>query len=416
MTILLFGMTLKSLEIITNLTYDIKLYYKVVIKAVPVTITSLLLWAVLNQEIAFCVLTGCAVMTFYNFVLIKLFKSMPRSFTFGEGCIVTQGLTVFLYNCLLQFPHSSEVIVLNEQLNIILQMGLLGVLSMILTLYYIPFLQKWIFFYPLLFSVCAALCSMTIDNKFAVTILWNFIFKDLDRTIIVGAYIIFLGLAATTVAWQIQRNKKSTTATRKVFHILIVMVYVPGLLYQCSFLYIASAVIFAFLTVLEVARVIKLYPVADVLEKSVSSFIDEKDAGKVALTPLYLLIGCSLPMWIHNSPCDLLDSCSHEFLPLLAGILSIGIGDTFASVIGSKLGRHKWGKNSEKSVEGTLASIIGQCIFVYGLHYFEFLNLNTRLTALCGIAVISNALVEAFTDQVDNLVLPILTYAILAIK
>jgi dolichol kinase len=299
-------------------------------------------------------------------------------------------------------------------MNTILQLGILGVLFIILAVYYLPFMRNWTLFYPLLFGVCAMLCFITIDNKHAITILWNFIFKDLERSMIVGAYIIFLALAATTVAWQIQRNKKSSTATRKIFHILIVLVYVPGLLYQCSFLYIASVVIFAFLTVLEVARVIKLYPFAEILEQSVSSFIDEKDAGKVALTPLYLLIGCSVPMWIHNSPCDLIDSCSFEFLPLLAGILSIGVGDTFASVIGSKIGWHKWQKKSDKSVEGTLASIIGQCIFLYGLKYFEFLDLNTRLTALCGIAVISNALVEAFTDQVDNLVLPILTYAVLA--
>jgi dolichol kinase len=171
----------------------------------------------------------------------------------------------------------------------------------------------------------------------------------------------------------------------------------------------------AVLVVLELARVIKLWPVHEALEMSVQSFIDEQDAGNIALTPLYLLIGCSLPFWIHNSPCDLIGSTSFEFLPLISGILSVGIGDTFASVIGSKIGRHKWG-NSIKSVEGTIASIVAQGLFIYGLYAIDFLQLDLKLAALCGIAVISNALIETFIHQVDNLVLPILTYIILMYK
>lgn len=409
-------MTLQSVVTILNLAYDIKLSFKILIKAIPAVIISSLLTTVLNQELTFSILTGFTVMAIYNFMLIKLLRSMPRSFTYGEGCIVAQGLIVFLYNCFLQLPYLSTATLLREQLNIILQLGLLSVLFLILVTYFVPFLRNWILFYSMLIFICMTLCFTTINNKYAVQILWNFIFKDFERSLIVGAYIIFVMLAILTVALQIQRNKKSSTATRKIFHILIVMVFVPGLLYQCNFLYIATVIIFAFLIVLELARVINLYPVADILDTSVLTFIDEKDAGNVALTPLYLLIGCSLPMWIHNSPCDLIDSCSFEFLPLLAGIISIGIGDTLASVIGSNFGRHKWGKLSKKSVEGTLASITGQFIFIYGLNYFDLLYLNPRLTTLCGIAVISNALIEAFTDQVDNLVLPIITYTILAFK
>jgi dolichol kinase len=193
------------------------------------------------------------------------------------------------------------------------------------------------------------------------------------------------------------------------------MVFVPGLIFQCQFLYVASVVILAVFIILEMARVIKLYPVAEILESSVKAFIDEKDAGQVTFTPIYLLVGCSLPLWIHNSPCDLAGSTSFEFLPLISGILSIGIGDTFASVVGSTVGRHKWPK-SNKSVEGTIASIIAQAAFIYALNTLGFVPLNTRLTALCGIAVIINSLVEALTDQVDNLVLPIVTYVILTIK
>ena len=171
----------------------------------------------------------------------------------------------------------------------------------------------------------------------------------------------------------------------------------------------------AILCVLETARVIKLYPVADVLETSVSAFIDEKDAGYIALTPIYLLVGCACGLWIHPSPCDLADTTEDEILPLIAGILSVGVGDTFASVVGSKLGKHKW-PQSKKSVEGTLASIVGQSLFLVILWRVGLLFLNIKLAAISGVAIIVNVLVEALTDQVDNLSLPLITFIILSYK
>lgn len=148
---------------------------------------------------------------------------------------------------------------------------------------------------------------------------------------------------------------------------------------------------------------------------AVSSFIDEKDAGNVALTPIYLLVGCACPLWIHNSPCDLTDAAGFELLPLLAGILSIGVGDTFAGVIGSRFGKHKW-PNTQKTVEGTLASILAQNLFIGILYALSLISLNVKVCAICEFAIIANALVESRTDQVDNLVLPILTYVLLLYK
>lgn len=408
---------LQSFEIFTSFTFNeqIPIWIKVLLKIIPASMTSLLINQILQQDIAFSVITASMIMIIYYLTLMYIVKAMPKCFTFGEATIIIQGLVIFLLNCVLNLPYIDEAKKTNEQLNIILQLGLLGVLFMIVMTHFIRIFRAWYFFYPLFTFVAFTLCITTLDGKFAITILWDFVFYDVERIVIVGLYVLLLILAILAVIWQVKKNRKGSTAVRKNFHVLIVAVYIPGLFYQCDFLYIASVVIMAVFVVLELARVIELWPVHELLELGVQIFIDEQDAGNVALTPLYLLIGCSLPLWIHNSPCDLTGSSSFEFLPLISGVLSVGIGDTFASVVGSKIGKHKWGK-SIKSIEGTIANIAAQGIFIYVLYMIGFIQLNVVLAALCGIAVISNALVETFTHQVDNLVLPILTYIILMYK
>lgn len=411
-TVLLFGMFLQSLETIFSLTRET---LSLATMFVPAFVTSLLITFELHQEVIFGIITGLVVLITYRFTYVYLMKSFPLSFTLGEASIVAQGICIFLYSCFLKIPLLNDAKSSVESINCVLHVGLLGVFIITLTTYFIPVFRKWLLFYILLISVIVCVCIVPIGHKPAVAILINFIFSDVERILIVGVYIAFLVLAGVVVTWQIRKNQRGTTSARKTFHILIVMVYMPGLIFQCHFLYVASAVILAIFIILELARIIKLFPLAEVLESSVAAFIDDKDAGRVALTPIYLLVGCSMPLWIHNSPCDVTGSSSFELLPLISGILSIGIGDTFASVVGSFIGKHKW-PESNKSVEGTIASIIAQAAFIYSLHVLGFIPLTLRLAALSGVAVILNSLIEALTDQVDNLVLPIITYIILAIN
>lgn len=67
------------------------------------------------------------------------------------------------------------------------------------------------------------------------------------------------------------------------------------------------------------------------------AFKDTKDEGQLALTPLYLMVGCVAPLWIY--PRSFLNSVP---LPVLSGILSVAVGDAAASICGSKFGKHTW--------------------------------------------------------------------------
>lgn len=97
------------------------------------------------------------------------------------------------------------------------------------------------------------------------------------------------------------------------------------------------------MTIFEIIRVADIPPFGNYLREAFTNFCDEKDCGILAVTPFYLLIGCSLPFWISPCPCLISDTVSKkDLLPLLSGVLTVGIGDTFASVVGSKFGRCKW--------------------------------------------------------------------------
>ena len=84
----------------------------------------------------------------------------------------------------------------------------------------------------------------------------------------------------------------------------------------------------------------------------------------------------------------------------------IGIGDSFASIFGSKFGRMVI-PQTQKSYEGMMASILAQILFV------KALNMELDLVLVLGISLVS--MVEAMTTQVDNLALPFLMYIIMKI-
>lgn len=98
-------------------------------------------------------------------------------------------------------------------------------------------------------------------------------------------------------------------------------------------------------------------PLGEFLQQGFAVFVDEKDS-LLSLTPIYLLCGLSFPLWMPTNNLTL--------LVLLSGILTVGIGDTAASFVGSRWGSHKW-LGTEKSIEGTVACIFCQLCVILSL-------------------------------------------------
>jgi dolichol kinase len=62
-------------------------------------------------------------------------------------------------------------------------------------------------------------------------------------------------------------------------------------------------------------------------------------------------------------------------LAQLSGIISVGIGDSLASIIGSKIGTRKW-PGTKRTLEGSLGGLIAQFIFIACLWYLGMYNMS----------------------------------------
>ncbi|XP_052281772.1 uncharacterized protein LOC127879143 isoform X2 [Dreissena polymorpha] len=165
-----------------------------------------------------------------------------------------------------------------------------------------------------------------------------------------------------------------STVTRKYFHLMLLLVFIPGLMYTPRLLYVASALATGVIFIMEFIRYMLLPPMGELLHSYLSVFVDTQDKGQIILTPLYLILGCSLPLWC-------LPNTGNAHVSLFSGLLSIGVGDSAASIVGRKFGVHKW--------PGVTHS---------------HLSLPLLLTIIC------NAVLESCTQQIDNLVVPVFTF------
>ncbi|XP_054288811.1 dolichol kinase-like [Macrosteles quadrilineatus] len=290
----------------------------------------------------------------------------------------------------------------------ILQVGMTGLMIFCGCVYNFPRLRKPMEFYSCLAAVLVIIVVLLHVLLNFSSVLWIFYLatEDILTLKLVASWVLASVVAVVAAMTQVKGGRKASTIVRKYFHLLAVAVYLPGLLLNPCLLYLASGIIFAIFVGLEIVRVAKVAPVAEVLDSVFLTFVDEKDAGPVALTPLCLMAGVSAPLWLHPAPASSPDSLP----PLLAGLLSVGVGDTAASVCGSLFGRHKW-PDSQRTKEGSAACFISQLFFVIAMIHFGYIPRNNLLQPIVAISAVS--WVEATTDQIDNLALPLLMYILM---
>ena len=99
----------------------------------------------------------------------------------------------------------------------------------------------------------------------------------------------------------------------------------------------------------------------------------------------------------------------------LSGFLTVGVGDSFASIFGSALGKHKL-FGSKKSLEGTVALVFSQLGVFFVLSHYGLVNFDDGNNIIyAGISLMLSGYAEAFTTDNDNLILPLVVYPFLSL-
>ena len=225
------------------------------------------------------------------------------------------------------------------------------------------------------------------------------------RLLAVWAVLVLLSLAV--VALYNHQGWWVTTRTRKIFHVAIVMVFLSGLTWCPLLLLLSTYGLLVVMLGLETLRVSELFPpVSRYLTERLRRFTDEKDGGALILTNIYLLVGMSLPLWL--DPALSLSSHYHRqpaHFSLYAGLLSVGVFDTVAAVVGSTLGRTRWTRTSARTLEGSLAGLLATITSVLLLGALAGVVLPSSANILISSCLVM--MFEALSSQVDNLCLPL---------
>lgn len=150
---------------------------------------------------------------------------------------------------------------------------------------------------------------------------------------------------------------------RKVFHGMMVMMFLPATFVDPCFVALAFGLILAIFLLLDLFRASQLPPLSKPLTDFLAPYVDGRDyRGPVIVSPIFLLVGCAIPLWLSLAAVERIGrgpwdgwEVSHRELSMVSGIICVGMGDAAASLIGRRFGRRRWCWSGGKSLEGSLA-------------------------------------------------------------
>ncbi|CAL5432181.1 unnamed protein product [Camellia sinensis] len=385
-----------------------------------------------------------------GFAAVKLIQHVVRTFPFcasiGEALLVTSGLVIYFGDMFaLTFAKIHGYLVPSEliyvqygikrsEISIIIQGMVVGLLLFPMFFKFVLHIWEWfttsayskarayheigksVIFYAslafILFGI-GPIWMQLVQDFHVHPLLWviNFVFSEPHKRLSLCIYWVALICVSVQRFYNISKNSKiERILLRKYYHLMAVLMFLPALIFQPKFLDLAFGAALAVFLVLEIVRVWRIQPLGPLVHQFMNAFTDHRDSDLLIVSHFSLLLGCALPIWMSSGFND-------RPLAPFAGILSLGIGDTMASMVGHKYGVLRWSKTGKKTVEGTAAgitSVLAACSvllpllattgYIFTQHWFSLL-----------IAVIVSGLLEAYTAQLDNAFIPLVFYSLLCL-
>ncbi|XP_057294967.1 dolichol kinase-like [Hydractinia symbiolongicarpus] len=370
----------------------------------------------------FLVVIICA-FVYTTLACFAVLKICPYNFTIGEVGIIIQGFglvvcdfgcRVFYQKNLLQSNEINSVVLIEFMLCSVVLM----LVCIIPVAYYINRLVRCgtdrlihhflFYFASLLYLGFVFVFLRYYFNEHPITWLIHFLVSTKLRLFLMCYSFLLVAISFYVVFWYFTNKTAQVnihkTIIRKIFHIIAVILFLPVIV-DVQFYSVISMMAFLLFLSVEIVRICHIKPCGDVLNQVLTPFRDEQDEGVLILTHIYLLCGMSLPIWLHFSHDT--KACQIAFY---SGIISLGIGDTAASVFGKLYGKTKWHSDSKKTIVGTLFSVSSQFMFSIILIVFLLQELSSINLLRIMFCCLITSLLEAWSSQIDNLILPLYMY------
>ena len=368
----------------------------------------------LGLLVTFLLLCYC----FFGWFMFSLvLERASLSLTLTESTIIKQSIMIYLFHFVIWFYRAFWLNIKSSlsEIDTFTNVAVFSALLVLMFLVALPHSFGRLMFYPLNIIV-------------ASTVSYPILLRQLNANFVVWTCDLILGEpphAGLTFFWSIssfvctsivlsivdvQKTSQPdnqvhqvSSPVRKVFHLAAIIVFLPGFVYSVPLLRCAATCACIVFIMIESARVLQVFPFNDAFCAYLEIFRDKQDQGCCIMTPIYLLVGFSLPLWLSpsNNPCS---------IKLYSGLIALGVGDSFASLIGCSYGHRKW-PGSHRSVEG-FVSYVSSCIVVFLVFLVCCTEFELSYQMIVFVSSVSAA-VESFTSHVDNLLLPIFMFILL---
>lgn len=345
-----------------------------------------------------------------------IMQYLPCSFTLAEASVFAQGLSIVFFD-LVRIPMASDKDLYGsswfQMSTLCLECALAGLSLLVFTLNMFSSNGSmsliWILGHTVVSGTLALLLIYLISEINPTTWVLDLVLSYPSHLVLVIYWIILLctgvALYRTAVSGKIanSHNKFILHLKRKSYHLLVTLLFIPAQLYGRSLLPIALVVALIGFVVIECIRILDNGLYSTAIDQFLRKFTDYRDAGKVVTSHFYLLLGCALPVWLGGH-----SDSSNSAVACLSGVLALGTADTAASLVGMRYGRMKWPGDTSKTIEGTLGFVLSLFVAMSSFtRSLSFVNLAT--CAVLGV-------VEALTEQNDNLVIPLLMFSLVLVS
>lgn len=187
-------------------------------------------------------------------------------------------------------------------------------------------------------------------------------FGPANTRLLICFYCLVVLVTGLAVVFQLSAVAEVDTR-RKVFHGMMVLMFFPTAFIDPTFCALALSLVLSIFLLLDLFRASQLPPISRPLTYFLAPYVDGRDhRGPVIVSHIFLLIGCSIPLWLSLS--DLARTgdgpwagwdVSTRDVSMVSGVICVGMGDAAASLVGRRYGRLKWFWGGGKSLEGSIA-------------------------------------------------------------